>query len=401
MSPPAPVRFGLIGTGWRGQFYLRLAKAAADRLKVVSTLAETPTLAKATSARWRVAASSKLDELLAAKPEFVVVAVPRQAAPELTVALVKRGLPVLCETPPAVDLDGLAKLWAAVGESGLVQVAEQYPRMPAHLAWLGLAARQLIGNVTSVETASTHDYHAVAMMRAFLGAGFEPACVNARQFASLVVDPLGPAGWEADAAPRPVRTTIATIDFAGHGSGLYNFVDNQWGNPLRQDRLVVRGELGEVVDNTVTRWLPGEGPVRSTLVARRAGIGPNLEGNGLVALQLDGQVVYRNPWLAARLSEDDQAVANQLLAMGAWVRGQAPPPYPLAHGCQDQALALAIGRSAALKQDVEVPAGPWAEWPEPPYFGPAEPQPTGPAAKGPPSLETKAVQHNKSKGQQL
>ncbi|MFI5258317.1 MAG: hypothetical protein ACHQ01_01720 [Candidatus Limnocylindrales bacterium] len=134
--------------------------------------------------------------------------------------------PILCETPPAPDLDGLRSLWSEVGASGLVQVAEQYALMPSHASRLALARNGAIGTVTSVQVSSTHLYHAVALMRAFLGARFEPATVNARNFIAPLINPLVRDAWTDDDEPKEATTTIATIDFGGT-MGLYDFMDLQ------------------------------------------------------------------------------------------------------------------------------------------------------------------------------
>ena len=55
------------------------------------------------------------------------------------------GIPVLTETPPAADTEGLRRLWGEVGGSGLVQVAEQYPRYPSHSARANLVRSGAIG----------------------------------------------------------------------------------------------------------------------------------------------------------------------------------------------------------------------------------------------------------------
>ena len=43
-----------------------------------------------------------------------------------------------------------------------------------------------------------------------------------------------------------------------------------------------------------------------------------------------------------------------------WRRGEADPPYPLAEGCQDQLLSLAIGEAAATGLPVTTRREPWA-----------------------------------------
>ena len=108
-------------------------------------------------------------------------------------------------------------------------------------------------------------------------------------------------------------TTLATLDFGGR-MGLYDFTDNQWWNPLRTRRIVVRGSNGELVDDHVVRLVDPATPVESQLVSRRTGIDLNLEGSDLDHISFDGRVVYRNPFVGARLSEDDIGVA---LAAGA------------------------------------------------------------------------------------
>ena len=270
----------------------------------------------------------------------------------LTVQLAEAGVAVLAETPPAADLAGLRDLWARVGDRDLVQVAEQYPRMPQHAARLAVVRDGVIGDVTSVQVSSTHLYHAIAMIRAFLGVGRGPVTVRAQSFTAPLANPLSPSGWSGSAEPEALATTLATLDFGEARMGLYDFTDNQWWNPLRARRIVIRGSLGEIVDERVTRLVDPYTPVESQLIRRQAGLDLNLEGVDLQHISFDGRVVYRNAFAGARFSEDDLAVADLLAAMGAWRRGDGPQPYPLAEACTDHQIALAIGEACASGRSV-------------------------------------------------
>ncbi|HEX7490667.1 MAG TPA: Gfo/Idh/MocA family oxidoreductase [Candidatus Limnocylindrales bacterium] len=355
----SPVRFAIIGSGWRSEFHMRMAKAAPDRLEVVAVVAETDAEVQRIAARWGVTAVRTIGEALARKPEFVVSAVSWPAMPGIVRELVAAGAKVMAETPPAPDLDGLRSLWHDVGATGRVQIGEQYTLMPGHASRLAVTRAGTIGTVTSVEIASTHLYHAVALVRAMLGVDMEAVAVNARAFSAPLVDPLSFHGWVKDPMPEPKNTTIATLDFGGGRMGLYDFVDNQWWNPLRARRIVIRGSLGEIVDDTVIR-LTQEGPVTSPIVYRRTGVDMNLEGNEVVHTSFDGRVIYRNPWVGTNLSEDDIAVASHLAAVGLWARDEGPAPYSLAQGCQDHAIGLAIEQSVRTEADVRVESEVWA-----------------------------------------
>ena len=358
MSPRTT--FGIVGGGWRSRLLLRLADAAPGRLNAAGVVTRTADAGERVTARWGVPTYRTIDELLKAEDvDYVVAAISWPAMPGVIRDLVAAGMAVLAETPPAPDLDRIRSLWGDVAGSGLVQVAEQYLLMPGHAARHTVIQDGVIGQATSVEISSTHLYHAVSLIRGLLGVGMDDVVVNARDFRAPLVDPLTFDGWDLQAVPEPRTTTIATLDF-GDRMGLYNFVENQWWNPLRTRRIVVRGSRGELVDNTVVRLVDPTSPVESSLVYRRTGVDMNLEGSDLVHVSFDGRVVYRNPWLGTRLSEDDIAVASMLEAEGAWVRGEGPEPYPLAQACQDHAIGLAIQESARTGAEVHVAKNVWA-----------------------------------------
>ena len=135
---------------------------------------------------------------------------------------------MLTETPPAPDVDGLRQLWAAVGAADRVQVAEQYLALPGHAARRAVVAAGTIGTPTSVQVSSTHGYHAVSMMRGFLGAqgdrvGNGPVTVSARTFTAPLVDPLARDGWTDLPGVPLVTFAEATVgaDLVVHaGNGL-------------------------------------------------------------------------------------------------------------------------------------------------------------------------------------
>lgn len=359
VSVSDPVRYAVVGTGWRSDFHIRMARAAPDRLEAVAVVANSDAAAERTARTWGLPAVRTLEEALAYEPDFVIAAVSWPSMPSVVTELVALGAHVLAETPPAPTADGLRTLWSAVGASGRVQVAEQYMLMPGHASRLAIVRSGAIGVPTAVQVASTHLYHATAIMRSLLDVGMDEAVVNARTFVAPQADPLTFDGWAEDATPQPRTTTIATLDFGDGRTGLYDFVDNQWWNPLLARRIVVRGTLGEIVDDTVTH-LTDEGVVISPISYRRTGVDMNLEGNEVVSASFEGRLVYRNPWIGARFSEDDIAVASFLEDTGAWARSDGPEPYSLANACQDHLLGLAIEESARTGADVRVTKEEWA-----------------------------------------
>jgi predicted dehydrogenase len=356
---PAAARYGIVGSGWRSTFFLRLARQLPERFQVTGVVTRTADRGADVEAEWGVRTFRAIEELVTAdRPDFVIVSVPWAVTPEATKDLVARGIAVLAETPPAPDVAGLRDLWATVGASGLVQVAEQYISYPGHAARRALVGEGVIGQPTSAHVSSTHLYHAVSMIRHLLGVGFAPVTVSAQAFSAPLVNPLTPAGWTGDSTPQDLATTVATLDFGG-AMGLYDFTDNQWWNPLRSRRIVVRGSHGEIVDDRVVRMADPTTPVESFLVRRQSGIDLNLEGFDLDQVSFEGRVVYRNAFQGARLADDEIAVATLLEQMAQWCRDEAPPPYPLAEACQDHLIGLAIGESVRTKASVTVGQEAW------------------------------------------
>ena len=361
MSAARPARFALVGSGWRSEFFLRLARSAPARFTVTGVVTRSAERGAEVESSWGVATFRSIADLLAAeRPEFVIPCLPWALTAATTIDLVAAGLPVLAETPPAADLAGLTELWAAVGSLQLVQVAEQYPRMPAHAARSLLVKEGVIGEATSVHVSSTHLYHAVAIIRDLLGVGFDPVTVHAQSFTAPLANPLNPRGWTGSISPEPLSTTLATLDWGAGRMGHYDFTDNQWWNPLRTRRIVIRGSLGEIVDEHLVRLVDPRTPVDSTLTRRLSGVDLNLEGLEVQHISFDGRVMWRNDFHGSRFSEDDLAVVALLADMAGWCRGESAAPYPLADGCQDHLIGLAIGESLATGRPVTTAHQPWA-----------------------------------------
>ena len=355
-----PITFGIVGGAWRAEFFARLAALLPEELTLVGAAVRRAESAKELGERWGVPTYLSPSELVAKqRPEFVVSCVPWPVNPEVIGTLVEAGVPVLAETPPAPDVEGLRALWARVGERRLVQVAEQYLLMPGHAARRELVRLGLIGTPTSVQISSTHEYHAVSMIRGLLGVGFGPVRVNASRLTAPLLDPLSREGWTGEEEPRDAVTTLSTLDFGNGASGLYDFTDNQWHNRLRQRRIVVRGSLGEIVDDTVVRWGGPRTVLRSEIVRSQLGHDLNLDGYDTEHLSFEGEVIYRNPFIGLRLMDEEIAIATLLITTAAWVRGEGPEPYPLAEASQDHLIGLAIGQSGQLGTQVVTELEPW------------------------------------------
>ncbi|MFC7581385.1 Gfo/Idh/MocA family protein [Schaalia naturae] len=358
-------RIAVVGGGWRAQFYGRLARALPDEFDLVGMTARSA----ATREEWeRVfpgcpAFPTAGDLVRRARPDLVVVAVSHTANGAVSRSLaIDEGVHVLAETPPAADVDGLRRLWDAVGGTGLVQVAEQYPALPEHAARRAVIRNGAIGPVTQVQVSSTHTYHAVALIRSYLretagvgaggaadgapGACFGPATVTAHVSRAPLLDPEDRSGWHDDPRQVDAATTLAVLDLP-EGVGLYDFTDNQWHNRLLHRRVLVRGTRGEISGDSVRHLPEPRVLVRSSLERRQTGYDLDLDGFCLESITFEGRAVYRMPFPGRRFSDEDIAIATLMRSAGTWARGEGAPAYPLAQALQDQLLGLAIESSAA------------------------------------------------------
>ena len=353
-------KVAVIGAGWRAKFFLRLANLLPS-IELIGLVVRDQEKAKELSIEFRVQTFENLKELLAStRPDFAISAVSWKESPAVIGELVAAGIPVLSETPPAQNLEELEALWSKVGDSGLVQIAEQYPVMPMHAARLQAVRDGAIGTASSVQVSSTHGYHAVALMRAFLGKPMGKATVVASVSEAPLMNPLTRDAWTHDAEPMLAKTVLATIDFGDQKSGLYDFTDNQWHNQLRHRRLVVRGSHGEISDDKLVRLQSPTLITTSSFNRFQLGQDLNLDGHDTEHISLNGKAVWSNRFLGMRLMDEEIAIADMIVGMASWINNEGPEPYPLAQASQDFMVSLAIDEAVITGLKVETKKGSWA-----------------------------------------
>jgi predicted dehydrogenase len=353
-----PVRFAIIGAGWRAEFYLRIAAALPERFRVTGVLTRDPPRAARVGAGWDVPVRASLKEALAERPVFVVLCVPRAASPGLLRELAGRRVPVLAETPPAEDLDALRGLLDLAGSGARIQVAEQYQFQPFHAARLAVVRSGALGSVSQVQVSVAHDYHGIDLLRRYLDVGFADVTITARRFDSHIVEGPGRDGPPSGERVVPSEQVLAWLDF-GDRLGVHDFTDDQYFSWIRSPRLLIRGDRGEINGTTVRRLVDEATPVTVELTRRDTGHDGNLEGLHHAGITAGDEWVYRNPFSPARLADDEIAVATCLARMADYIAG-GPGFCSLAEGAWDHELTLRMGEAVASGQPVAVSGAAWA-----------------------------------------
>jgi predicted dehydrogenase len=354
-----PIRFAIIGGGWRAQCYLRVARALPERFEVSGVLTTSSATRVALAHDFGVSTPESLDDLLASDPTFVVLSVPWKTTPVLLEELTSRGIPCLAETPPAPDIGGLRGLKSLADRGARIQVAEQYQFQPHHAARIVVARSGRLGTISQAQVSAAHGYHGIDLLRRLLDDRFGPVSIRARRFESTIVDGPGRAGPPREEKVVPSEQVIATLEFDGQ-LGVFDFTEDQYFSYIRSHRLLVRGERGEIHDMTVRYLEDATTPVTMEFRRHEMGQDSNLEGLGFIGITLGPEWVVRTEFPGASLADDDLAIAICLVRMAEYIGG-GPGFCDLAEGVHDHHLGLMIGEAVASGAAVEVPGHLWDE----------------------------------------
>jgi predicted dehydrogenase len=354
-----PIVFGLVGGGWRAEFYFRIAQALPRRFRVAGCVAKSEATRTRIGADWNIPVFDTIERLLDEQPEFVVTSVPWAASEPLLVELASRHMPVLAETPPASDLEGLTRLWKTLPGNARVQVAEQYAFQPLHAARLALVRAGKLGEISQVQVSVAHGYHGISLIRQFLGIRYENVAMRAFEFNSpLIVGPDRSGPPSAEKSKESLQT-IAYLRF-GQKHAVFDFTSDQYFSWIRSQRLLVRGERGEI--NNLDGWYLDDfhTPVRIRFERNDAGQAGNLEGyyhRGYSAGAVDW---YQNPFVPGRLSDDEIAIATCLGSMRRYLE-TGESFYSLAEASQDHYLSLMMDEAIRSEGTVKSSHQVWCQ----------------------------------------
>ncbi len=354
------VRFAIVGAGWRSQCFMRVAQACPEQFEVIGLMARNAEKGAAIKQQWGVKTFTTLDELLArTDPQFVITSVPWIANPPLLKSLASQGVPVLSETPPAPDLAGLIELNKLSEQGARIQVAEQYCFQPHHAAQLGFISRGALGRISQAQISVAHGYHGISLMRHFLGVGYETARIIGSQFVSPLVEGPGRLGPPAREQIKSSVQQFLRFDFDNR-LGLIDFTEDQYFSWIRNQRMLIQGERGEIVNHQVTYLKDFLTPIQLDFIRHTAGTNGNLEGSYLKGIQVGEEWIYRNPFVPGPLMDDDIAIATVLVKMEEYLR-TGVEFYSLAEASQDHYLNLMSLKALERNESVQTERQPWAQ----------------------------------------
>lgn len=353
-------RIGIIGTGWRAGFFLRAAKELPDLFEIAGMVYHSEA-GKDRAAQWQAPLFENPEQLVReTSPDYVIVSVSRKtgAARMITAELAAMGVPVLMETPPADTLEDLISFYQQC-KNAKIQVAEQYQFQPMIAARLAVAASGQIGNVYQTNFSLPNGYHAISVHRRALGAGMALPKVWAAQYNHERLGAPGRDGDPGEEAMTAVKQTVFHLDY-GDKQAFNDLEGDQCRAWIRREHYNIRGDRGEIYDDDVYYMEDYKTPVHYMLERMATGAGTNLEGAFLRGVRGQGGWIYQNPFMPARLFDDEIAVASCMVKMAEYVQG-GPEFYSLAEAMQDRYLALLTVQSAKEGRMVEATKQVWMQ----------------------------------------
>jgi len=356
-----PITFSIIGGGgFRAQYFLRIAQALPEQFRVNGLVVRDESKGKSMEEQWHVVTYRTMEQLLAKeKQDFVVLSVHASAAVNYMLELAERGIPVLAETPPAPDLDGLLQVYDKLIRQGArIQIAEQYQFHPIQEARQTMIKSGQLGNVNQVTVSISQFYHAVSLIRKMLGVRFEEVSIRGMRFESDWVAGPNRGGPPIEDKIIKSERDIAWLDFGGK-LGIYDFTKDQHRSWTRSNHLCIRGERGEIFDNRISIQDPSCTQIQMDLKRINKGEYENAEGYFLKGIMAGDRWVYENPFMPARLYDDEIAIAACLKKMAAYAAG-GPEFYGLPDASQDHYIGILIEQAIRSGETVVSERQPWA-----------------------------------------
>lgn len=333
------IKYGILGAGWRSEFYLRIADLMPNTFKVSGIYIRNKQKQEEFSEKYSVPIFDTLEQLLEADYDFIVSCVNKTGVCDTVRELANKNIPLLTETPIGTSNDEIDDFLREIKPDWRVQVAEQFHFQPRNVAIKSVIESGILGEITQVQLSCCHDYHAASLIRFFLGTGDEMPEASSFTLPDTVTRYNSRGGLLKEPQTVTAEEKFVVLRFKDK-TALYDFNYEQYFSDIRRSRILIRGTNGEISNDECT-YLKNGIPHSFTLQRNSYGTNESLDGFTLVNITAEGKVVYENPFKGARLSDEEIAIATCLLNMKKYL-DTGIPFYSLKDAVLDSKIFLSV-----------------------------------------------------------
>ena len=362
------IRFIIIGSGWRALYYVRIAKALPEVFGLCAMYCRTEEKAQKIAEEYNIHTTTSIEECENYNPDFIVVSVNKESIAGVSMEWMKRGFAVLCETPAALDIEMLNKLWDMHNQGYRLVVAEQYTSFPQYCALEKLINQNIIGEPDCLNISLAHGYHGASLMRAFLKIPADmDFSVYARTYKFPTTETLTRYESYTDGRVANKARTVAIFEFADGKAGIYDFDPEQYRSPIRKNTLKLQGSRGEIIDRTVYYLNDRNEPEISEIQIKKRIVetdydNPNLKRiEEVTQIDFEGEILYTPVFGQCGLSQDETAIASLMLRTYEYSKGTAPEPYAMHDALQDSYMAILLQQAVETGDKISSSEQVWYE----------------------------------------
>ena len=243
------IKFTLIGTGYRSEFYIRVALNNKDKLNLVGVLARNNEKINYLTNKYNIYTTLNENDLFNLKPDFIVVCVDKTHILDTSIYYASLGYPILMETPAALNLLDITKFKDAINKGYKIQVAEQYIRYPYISKLIELLDSNIIGDINSLELTYAHEYHAISIARSILKS--KVISLIGKTYINNITRTNDRYNTYTDGLLTQDKETHIAIEYENNKQLFYNFSSSCYRSPIRNKYVHIKGTRGEIINNTI------------------------------------------------------------------------------------------------------------------------------------------------------
>lgn len=355
------MRIGLVGAGKRmTNVYVPILQKLQKlgSIDIVGFTTRTASTAQRFYDTTGIKAYKTREELVAQKPDFLLVCVNASVSSAVVGSTMQYGIPILCETP----VDDVKLIELSQKHNVSVGVIEQWPYLPLEQFKEKVYTSGIISRPFLVQNdCRSYDYHAIAQLRTYIGRQLKPLST----FAHRVLAPLAEhENSEGNIIAKSVDSwEIGTIMFEHGATLIHQFAYACKTAPFRSiqslrayssDGTIITGRINdrsndyELID---IMFLSAGKTERMKITRHSTELGSTEK---IVGECSDGRVItWWNELSDAALSDGDTAIATHIMGMRGVVNNKKQPLYSLNDAIMDQLLVSAMKQSCNVQSRLE------------------------------------------------